>query len=446
MSKRSYVSACLCLLLWLTLTASAKAARAPQKASTSKTSAKATIKSHAAKSSSTKKTQKAPLKSKGAKSAVQLSTKKASANAKASQTANAKKSSLKPPATKALHASTSAKGSTKSNSTLVAMKTSTNSNATRTLAKPKATEAVAHKKPIAKLSQTQPKRTEKSATPSSNTSNAIALFAVSQNQKGAFLDPIVVLQDGRFVSPPTGDGTIAQATKFANAYYREGQKYRLLFGGGEAGNVVVKQWNLRKACSRTQATAELDSAEAKINGKVMGLATNSKLLGKKACSRRFPTEKEKAAIYALAETLYKQKGVTEAELKDLQRVNITATDLNGDGKAEIIGTFMVKRPTGARVAHILFLIAEPSGKAYKTGVSQYGQITAKDVGGTDKLDELGDSALAEILVDQIDLDKDGTAEVIIADTTAEGVAYKIFKKQKNQWRKAYEFYNLRCAN
>jgi hypothetical protein len=329
------------------------------------------------------------------------------------------------------------KPSARSKATLVAMRSST---------KPKAAEAVAPKKPIAKTSFAPSKKPEKPAASSANSPNHIALFAVSQNQRGAFLDPIVLLQDGRFISPPTGDGTIAQATKFANTYYREGQKYRLLFGGGQAGNVIVKQWNLRKACSRTQAAAEIDSPEAKINGKVMGLATNSKALGKKERSRRFPTEKEKSAIYGLAETLYKQKGVTEAELKDFQKINVTATDLNGDGKAEIIGTFMVKRPTLARIAHILFLIAEPSGKTYKTGVSQYGQITAKDVGGTANLDELGESALAEILVDQIDLDKDGTAEVIIADTTAEGVAYKIFKKRKNLWRKAYEFYNLRCAN
>jgi hypothetical protein len=295
-------------------------------------------------------------------------------------------------------------------------------------------EAVARKKPAPKAALTPAKK-----------SGAIALFAVSQNQRGVFLDPIVLIENGRFASPPTGDAGTAQVTKFASTYYRADQRYRLLFGGGEAGKVTVRQWNLRKDCSRTQASAQLDSA-AKISGKVMGLATNSSLLGKRERSRRFPSEKEKDAIFALAEKTYRQKGVSEAELKDLKKVNITATDLNRDGKAEVIGTFMVKRAKAARVAHILFLISEPSGKAYKVGASQYGQITARDVGGADKLDELGESALAEILVDQIDLDRDGTAEVIIADLTAEGVAYKIFKKQKNLWRKAYEFYSLRCAN
>lgn len=124
----------------------------------------------------------------------------------------------------------------------------------------------------------------------SKKTDAIALFAVSQNQKVVFLDPIVLIQSGRFTSPPTGNATTAQLTKFANTYYRAEQKYRLLFGGGEAGNVTVKQWNLRKECSRTKATAQLDSS-AKISGKVMGLATNSKVLGRKERSRRFPTEK-----------------------------------------------------------------------------------------------------------------------------------------------------------
>jgi hypothetical protein len=342
-------------------------------------------------------------------------------------------STKKTPASNATKTSVKAKDKKATLSTTVT-KVSFRPNTTKPSVKARVTEAVAQKKTPAKPVLTQPKKNKDTA-----------LFAVSQTQRGVFLDPIVLIQNGRFTSPPNSDASTAQLTKFANTYYRADQKYRMLFGGGEAGDITVKQWNLRKECSRTQASAQLDSS-VKISGKVMGLATNSTGLGKRERSRRYPTEKEKDAIFALAEKTYRQKGVTESELKDLKRINITATDLNRDGKAEIIGTFMIKKSKAARVAHILFLITEPYGKTYRVGASQYGQITARDVGGADKLDELGESALAEILVDQIDLDRDGTAEVIIADLTAEGVAYKIFKKQKNLWRKAYEFYNLRCAN
>ncbi len=271
------------------------------------------------------------------------------------------------------------------------------------------------------------------------------LFAVSQNNSRSFIDPIVIIKDGKYTRPPSGDAAMPQLARFANTYYREGQTYRLLFGGGEAGTITIKQWNLRKACSRTEADAEIDG-ESKISGKVMGLATNSQEIGKRIRSRRFPTEKERSAAESLMKKLFKQKGVTEAHIKQgFTKVNLTATDLNGDKKAELIATYLVKRATGGKSAHILFSIIEPDGKSYKVGTSQYGQITAQDIGSEAMLDELGASALAEVLVDQIDLDKDGTAEVIIADLTKEGVVYKIFKKEKKGWLRAYEFANYRCA-
>jgi hypothetical protein len=304
-------------------------------------------------------------------------------------------------------------------------------------------KSVAAKKAVAKAgagasNKPLPKQVEKRSA-------SAVLFAVSQNNSRSFIDPIVIIKDGKYTRPPAGDAPTAQLTRFANTYYREGQTYRLLFGGGEAGTVTVKQWNLRKACSRTEADAEI-AGESKISGKVMGLATNSKEIGKRSRSRRFPTERERSAAEGLIKKLFKQKGVTEAQItQGFSKVNLTATDLNGDKKAELIATYLVKRLPGGTAAHILFSILEPDGKTYKVSTSQYGQITARDIGSEAMLDELGASALAEVLVDQIDLDKDGTAEVIIADLTKEGVVYKIFKKEKKGWQRAYEFANYRCG-
>jgi hypothetical protein len=304
-------------------------------------------------------------------------------------------------------------------------------------------KSVAVKKAVAKAAaptsnKPLPKQVEKKSV-------SAVLFAVSQNNSRSFIDPIVIIKDGKYTRPPAGDAPTAQLTRFANTYYREGQTYRLLFGGGEAGTVTVKQWNLRKACSRTEADAEI-AGESKISGKVMGLATNSKEIGKRSRSRRFPTERERSAAEGLIKKLFKQKGVTEAQITHgFTKVNLTATDLNGDKKAELIATYLVKRLPGGTAAHILFSILEPDGKTYKVSTSQYGHITARDIGSEAMLDELGGSALAEVLVDQIDLDKDGTAEVIIADLTKEGVVYKIFKKEKKGWQRAYEFANYRCG-
>ncbi len=273
------------------------------------------------------------------------------------------------------------------------------------------------------------------------------LFAVSQRDATASLDPIVIIQNGKYSNPPGGDASVSQLTRFANEYYRAGTKYRLLFGGAAAGTVEVKQWNLRKECSRTEAVIKISGTD-KIKGKVMGLATDAPELGKNSRSRRLPTAKERQAVEDLARMLYRQKGVSEAQIRDgMKYVNETATDLNGDGKVEMVATFLIKRTAGAKAVHILFLIAEWQGASYKVAISQYGRITAADLGGSeDRLDDLGKNTLPEVLVDQIDLDRDGTAEVIIADLAEKGVIYKIYKKQKQGWRRAYEFFNYRCAS
>jgi hypothetical protein len=142
----------------------------------------------------------------------------------------------------------------------------------------------------------------------------LILFAVSQTHSRSYIDPILIIKDGKYSRPPSGDAGMAQLTRFANTYYREGQRYRLLFGGGEAGSVTIKQWNLRKECSHTEAEAEIDG-ETKIGGKVMGLATNSQEIGKRSRSRRFPTERERSAAESLIKKMFRQKGVTDAQIK-----------------------------------------------------------------------------------------------------------------------------------
>jgi hypothetical protein len=274
------------------------------------------------------------------------------------------------------------------------------------------------------------------------------VFAVSRGSAGSSVDPIVIINQGRYTHPPSGDSDISQLERFAGLYYRAGQKYRLMFGGGEAGAVTIKGWSGKdRDCSRTEGSAEIQSsaASARIGGKVMGLATNSRLLGRAESSRRFPTPSEREQVGELAGSIYRQKGVPASLRQEMKTINMTATDLDGDSREEIIATFLIKKPKGARAAHVLFVLAEPASKGFRAALTQYGHITEKDLMSGASFDDLGEEVLAEVLVDQLDLDRDGTAEVIIADTSFEGITYRIYKKQKGRWRKAYEFYNYRCA-
>lgn len=273
----------------------------------------------------------------------------------------------------------------------------------------------------------------------------VTLFAVSKSQNGVSIDPVMIIDQGRFAQPPSGQSDNATLRRFASTYYQPGRKYRFLFGGGEVGTVTVKKWLGRdRDCSRTQALADTKSP-VRLKERVMGLATNSTALGRRRSSRRLPTAAERKAVTDLAEKVYKQKGVSAALASTLNAINMTAVDLNSDGRDEIIGTFLIKKLTGGKAAYMLLVFAEPKGKSFTIAYSQYGQVTEKDLPGGASIEQIGRDVLASILVDHIDLDRDRTSEVIIADTSFEGITYRVFKKQKGGWRNVYEFYNYRCA-
>jgi hypothetical protein len=242
-----------------------------------------------------------------------------------------------------------------------------------------------------------------------------------------------------------GDSDAAELSKFARSYYRPGQKYRLLSGGGEAGTVVVKKDTKDAECARTGAEVKLDT-KVRFNRNVMALATNSDALGRASSSRRPPTPSERAAVLRLVKQTYQAKGVPASLLPNLETVNLTATDLNRDGKAEMIGSFVVKKLKGGAARYVLFLLAEPQGSDYQAGVTTYERYTNEDVMSGGDIDAIGSGGIyTERLVDQLDLDGDGAGEVITLVNGFEGDTYHIYKKTDGKWRSVYEFAKYRCA-
>ena len=271
------------------------------------------------------------------------------------------------------------------------------------------------------------------------------LFVVSRNDQGASIEPILIVDQGSYKQPVAGDSDAEEISKFAARYYRKGQKYRVLFGGGEAGSLTVKESTKDSECFRTGANVTLQT-QAGLNANVMALATNADSLGRAKGSRRAPTASERAAALSLARDAYKQKGVPAALIPSLTTVNLTATDLNGDGKAELIGSFVVKKRKGGEARYVLFLLAEPQGKSYRAGLTQYGHYTEKDIMSGGSIDAIGEGGIyTERLVDQLDLDGDAAAEVITLSTGFEGVSYVVYRKQQGKWQKIYDFGNYRCA-
>ena len=278
----------------------------------------------------------------------------------------------------------------------------------------------------------------------SNTT-ATVLFVVSAWQlPDADIVPFVIIEQGKYKQPVAGDSDAKEVASFANAYYSKGRKYRVLFGGSEAGSLTIKKSNKDSECAKTSADVTLQS-QAKLNRNVMALATNSDSLGGAKNTRRAPTPSERAALMPLVQAAYKQKGVPAALLPGLTTVNLTALDLDNDGNAELVGSFVVKKQGVSPARYALFLIAEPQGNSYRTTVLQYERFTNKDIMSGSDITAIENGVYLERLVDQLDLDGDGMNEVITVTDGLEGDTYHIYKKQSDTWNKVYEFSNYRCA-
>lgn len=293
--------------------------------------------------------------------------------------------------------------------------------------------------------------TESKAKPQSNAAKSkppakspgAAIFLVTQDRTGAHIAPLVGVIEGRLIEPPSAESETF--SEFASRYYRVGRKYRLLFGGGEAGTVTIKSGPDKESeCARAQANVELETT-ARINGLVMGLATASDALGRNRSSRRFPTAGERTTVADIAKGIFRQKGVAAVALEDMKTINMTATDLGSDGKSEIIASFIVRTEKKSAAVHHLFLIAAPEADGLDVDLMRYSRTTAGDLPGGASLDDVDQAILTEVLVDQLDLNNDKIAEVITMTTSFEGATYKIYRKQKGQWATLYEFYGYRCA-
>ncbi|MDQ1560282.1 MAG: hypothetical protein QOD32_3342 [Pyrinomonadaceae bacterium] len=273
------------------------------------------------------------------------------------------------------------------------------------------------------------------------------IFAVTRRGDAAYeFEPIAFYGRGVFKGSIAGDSSAAELTRFANSYYKAGQRYRLIWGGAEAGTVVAKQSQKATDCSKAAATADVQTS-IQLGGNRMALATNSPTLGLAKSSRRAPTDDERAQVKTHVERIFREKGVPAAALDKLKTINLTATDLNNDGAAELIGTYMIKREGTEIFIDQLFVLAEPAtGGSVKIAVARHEQLKGMDFTDPESLESVGESAFqTEILLDQLDVDGDGTGEVFTISYSFEGTNYTIYKKGKQGWSAVQEFHNYRCA-
>jgi hypothetical protein len=248
------------------------------------------------------------------------------------------------------------------------------------------------------------------------------VLAVSKYESNVTTEPVVIYRGGAYVKPPTDDEAGSRA--FVGEYFRPGRKFRILSGGGEAGTLTVNKYQ-EPGCVGLVADASAET-QARLGGRVKALATDSQTLGRVASSRRAPAEAERARAVELARAAYAKNGVAASLASKMEVVNLTATDLDRDGRAELVGSFIVgKTDAPGTNVYTLFLILEPAGESFKTAWEWFHKGNEGDYADRH-------------FVDQLDLDGDGVGEVVAEGTYYESNDYVIYKRQQGRWRPVYQ--------
>lgn len=253
------------------------------------------------------------------------------------------------------------------------------------------------------------------AAPEDRPARPVHLFAVLRpdlSDPALIANPVAVYRGGEFTDPLSSPDT----EPFLLSFFEAGREYRVLSGGVDVGTVTI-QSRLCDHCP--EAWVRLD-ARARPTGNVMALATDAPRVARAAGFRRAPESDQRTAALVIAKEALARHGVAAADLADLKIVNLTATDLDGDGSAELIGSYQIGR-------HDLFQLLEPSPDGYRTAVERYNFMEG---GQTVRQDER--------LVDHADLDGDGVGEVITIRGSSDGYDYAVYQKKEGRWRQVYE--------
>lgn len=271
------------------------------------------------------------------------------------------------------------------------------------------------------------------------------VFVVTRDgTEDAQVEPVAVIDGRGALAEPASEAGEGALSAFLARHYRAGAKYRLIFGGAEAGSLTIRAATPAE-CSPNAASADISPASLKLGGGVMALATDGAHTPRAQASRRAPTAAERSAAFGVAKRFLAGKRVSASTVeRGTKTLNLTATDLDGDGREELIGSYVIK--VGPKVRDTLFLVAAPEGRGFRAALTKYARVNAREMMDPTLIDNVGEDGLGtELYVEQLDADGDGVGEVFTLSRSFEGTTYRAYRRQRGAWRAVYENYSYRCA-
>ncbi len=267
------------------------------------------------------------------------------------------------------------------------------------------------------------------------------VFAVLDD--GKRIEPIAYIENGKLAQAVDNASEAPSLLAFHRTYYKPGRAYTLMFGGANAGTLTVKGSDPKAECSANTAEVTFSSKRAKLKGNVMALATTIVPDKKNGGVRRLPTSAERSEIEALVRAEFEKQGLSAAVFRKFDYLNLTALDVDDDGQIELVGTFW--SVPGPKTRSLLFFIAEKGADGnYGFGITDYRTIEEKDV-MSGEIGMLDQGVYQERLLDLLDIDNDGTAEVFTYIQSFEGAGFNAYRRSNGKWSRLYEGANYHCA-
>lgn len=280
-----------------------------------------------------------------------------------------------------------------------------------------------------------------SASLTAQTKPKPVIFAVLNDGKS--VEPIAAVDKGELTQASDGGDEDAKIQAFTKTYYKPKATYKLIFGGVEAGTVTIKKSSPASDCAKNMAEVSIVSKVAKLGGMVMGLATSAPVNKSIKSMRRKPTPAERAEIETLVRAEFTKEKVKSAALKNLRSHNLTALDVDNDGKAELVGSYWVE--TSATSRGLLFFIADKNEKGkYSFGYSEYRPVLQDEV-MSKNIKDLDSGVYNELLLDAFEYNGDNVSEIFTYVPGFEGSGFYAYKRENGKWVRAFEGSNYHCG-
>jgi hypothetical protein len=249
--------------------------------------------------------------------------------------------------------------------------------------------------------------------------------------------PVYVVTENRYAEGFTPGGDTARfgdliaieifnpkaRTAEEDAVYKVGERLALFVGGQRTGDVTIKKM-IPLQCDSSAALVSSDLS-VHLAKDAMALATNAEIIRPHPNRQRQADAREQKYARQLAMNTFRKHGVPEELAKDIKIDQLIVTKVDESESKFVIGSLYIEaKGTG----HGVFLIGRLDRSGATTELARYHKTT--------ELEEGTDSESVRF-VEQLDLDGDGTDEIVVEVRGYESEEFGIYRRRNWFWSQVH---------